>query len=49
MQQHLSEQFSSEGHISFLDGVSIIFIDKTDPKDPNNRQQYWRHLEEDRN
>ena len=43
MQQHLSEHFSSEGHNSFLDEVSIIFIDKTDPKDPNQREHYWRH------
>ena len=32
-QQH----FSSEGHNNFLDDISIIFIDKTDPKDPNKR------------
>ena len=43
MQQHLFEHFSSEGHNSFLDDVSIIFIDKTDPKDPNKRQHYWGH------
>ena len=36
MQQHLFEYFSREDHSSFLDDVSIIFIDKTDPKDPNN-------------
>ena len=30
MQQHLFEQFSSEGHHCFLDEISIIFIDKTD-------------------
>ena len=39
MQQH----FSSEGHNSFLYDVSIIFIDKTDPKDPNKREHYWQH------
>ena len=43
MQQHFFEHFSSEGHNSFLDDVSIIFIDKTDPKDPNKREHYWRH------
>ena len=43
MQQHLFEHFSSEGHKRFLDDVSIIFIDKTDPKDPNKREQYWWH------
>ena len=43
MQQHLFEHFSSEGHNNFLDDVSIIFIDKADPKDPNKREYYWRH------
>ena len=43
MQQHLFEHFSSEGHSNFLDDVSIIFIDKTDPKGPNKREHYWRH------
>ena len=41
-QQHLFEDFSSKGHNSFLDDVSIIFIDKTDSKDPNKREHYWR-------
>ena len=31
IQQHLFKHFSSEGHNSFLDDVSIILIDKTDP------------------
>ena len=43
MQQHLFEHFSSEGQNNFLDDVSIIFIDKTDPKNPNKREHYWRH------
>ena len=43
MQQLLCEHFSSEGHSGFLDNVSIIFIDKTDPKDPSKRENYWRH------
>ena len=43
MQQQLFEHFSSEGHNSFLDDVSIIFIDKTDPKDPNKREHHWKH------
>ena len=37
------EHFSSEGRNSFLDDISIIFIDKTGPKDPNKRKHYWRH------
>ena len=35
MQQHLFKQFVSEGHCSLLEDVTIIFIDKIDPKDPN--------------
>ena len=43
MQQHLYEHFASEGNCSFLENVTITFIDKTDPKDPNRREHYWRH------
>ena len=43
MQQHLFEHFSSEGHSGFLDDVSIIFTDKTNPRDPNKREYYWQH------
>ena len=42
MQQHLFGHFSSEGQICFLNKASIIFTDKTDPKDPNKRKHYWR-------
>ena len=43
MQQHLFEHLASEGHCSFLEDVTIIFIDKTDPEDPNRQKHYWRH------
>ena len=43
MQQHLFEHFSSEDHNSFLEDVSVISIDKTDPKDPYKRKHYWGH------
>ena len=43
MQQHLYEHFANEGHCSFLEDVTITFINKTDPKDPNRREHYWRH------
>ena len=43
MHQHLFEHFASEGHGSFLEDVSIIFIDKTDPKDLKQWEHYWRH------
>ena len=35
--------FLGEGYCRFLDEVKIVFIDKTDPKDPNRREHYWRH------
>ena len=43
MQQHILEHFSSEVHNSFLDDVSNVFINKTDPKDPKKREHYWQH------
>ena len=30
-------------HCSFFEDATIIFINKTDPKDPNRREHYWRH------
>ena len=39
MHQHLFEHFTNEGHCSFLEDVTIAFIDKTDPKD----EHYQRH------
>ena len=35
MQQHLFEHCAKEGYCSFLKDVTITFIEKTDPKDPN--------------
>ena len=43
MQQHLFEYFPSEVNCSFLEGATIIFIDKTDPKDPSPQEHYWRY------
>ena len=43
MQQHLYKHFASEGDCSFLEDVTITFIDKIDPKDPNQWEHYWRH------
>ena len=42
-QQHLYDHFMLEDHTQFVNDVSIIFIDKTDPTDPLKREQYWRH------
>ena len=32
-----------EDYTQFANHVSIIFIYKTDPTDPLEREQYWRH------
>ena len=42
MQEHLFSHFSMAGHDGFLNDVSITFIDKTDPSDPLQREDYWR-------
>ena len=43
MWQHLFDHFTNEGHCSFLENVTITFINKTDPIDPNRREHYWMH------
>ena len=43
MHQHLYQHFPSEAHCSFLEDLTITFIDKTDHKDSNPREHYWRH------
>ena len=43
MQQHLFEHFANESRCSFLEDVTVTFINKTDPKDPNQSEHYWRH------
>ena len=43
MQKKLLEHFSGEVHSGFLDNVSVICIDKTDPEDHNKREHDWRH------
>ena len=41
MQEHLFRHFSSPGHNGFLNDVSVTFIDKTDPSDPLDCENYW--------
>ena len=41
MQRHLHEHFNLPGHSGFLNDVSVTLIDKTDPKDPTKRQDFW--------
>ena len=35
------DHFNSLDHKGFLEDVSITFIDKTDPSDPEKREGYW--------
>ena len=41
IQEYLYNYFESEGHIEFLDDVSITLIDKTDGFNPIKRENYW--------
>ena len=41
MQRHLYEHFNLPGHSGFSNDVSVTLIDKTDPKDPTKRQDFW--------
>ena len=34
MQEQIFEHFNSEGHTDFPENVSVIFIDKTESKNP---------------
>ena len=40
MQKHLYEHFDLPGHTNFLD-VIVTLIDKTDPSNPSEREDYW--------
>ena len=44
MQIHLYEHFNLPGHSGFLNDISVTLIDKTDPKDPTKRKDYWIHI-----
>ena len=41
MQRHLYEYFNLPGHSRFLNDVSATLADKTDPKDPTKRKDFW--------
>ena len=45
MQQHRFEHFSEEGHHCCLEDVSISSIDKTNPPNPLQRENYWRSIQ----
>ena len=42
IQQHLLNHFCTSSHCGFLEDVSLTLIDKTDPSDPLNMEDYWR-------
>ena len=43
MQKHLYEHFDLPGHTGFLKDVTVTLIDKTDPRNPTEREDYWIH------
>ena len=42
MQKYLQDHFLSEDHDGFLNIVKSTLIDKTDPSDPERRDEFWR-------
>ena len=43
MQRHLFEYFQPSGHTGFLQDTYVTLIDKTDPRAPTKREDYWIH------
>ena len=37
------DHFCDSEHSGFLNDVSITFISKTDPSNPIQRENYWKH------
>ena len=42
MQKYLQDHFLSEDHDGLLNNVKITLIDKTDPSNPEKRDEFWR-------
>ena len=42
MQKYLHHHFLSEDHDVLLNNVEITLIHKTDPSDPERREEFWR-------
>ena len=42
MQKYLHDHFLSEDQDSLLNNVEINLIDKTDPSDPERREEFWK-------
>ena len=43
MQRHLYKHFQLPGHIGFLQDTYVTLIDKTNPRAPTKREDYWAH------
>ena len=43
MQRHLYEHSQLPGHTGFLQNIYVTLIDKTDPRAPTKREDYWIH------
>ena len=43
MQRHLYEHFQLPGQTGFLQDTYVTLIDKTDPRAPTKREDYWIH------
>ena len=41
MQRHFYEHFQVPGHMVFLQDTYGTLIDKTDPRTPTKREDYW--------
>ena len=41
MQDYLYGHFYSDSHYVFLENVTITLVDKTDGRDPKNRENCW--------
>ena len=44
MQEHIFKHFSRPDHNGFLKDASITFIDKSDPSNPLERENYWMEI-----
>ena len=43
IQKYMYDHFCDSEHSGFLNDVSITFISKTDPSNPIQRENYWKH------
>ena len=43
MQKHLYEHFDLPGYTGFLKDATVTLIDKKNPRNPTEREDYWIH------